>query len=85
MHLRGFGFLSAKPVLVAVNSGEDRIGDPPESFGLVPEERVAVVGSKLEEELAQLAEDEREAFLSDYGLDRTARDRLIQAPSISSA
>lgn len=77
--LRGFCFLSAKPLLVAVNSSEDRIGDPPESFGLAPEEGAAVVGSKLEEELAQLAEDEREAFLSDYGLERPARDRLIQA------
>ncbi|MFC1491204.1 redox-regulated ATPase YchF [Nitrospinota bacterium] len=82
LRLRGFGFLSAKPVLVVINAGEDQIGVPPEKFGLATEEETiapVVVGAKLEEELAQLADDEREAFFADYGLERSARDRVIQA------
>ena len=80
--LRGFGFLSAKPLLAVLNVGEDRIADPAEGLGVSAGEGEVpsvVVGAQLEEELAQLADDEREAFLADYGLERPARDRVIRA------
>ena len=80
--LRGFGFLSAKPILVAVNVGEDRINEPADSFAFVNEELgtdPVVLCAQLEAELSQLPEDERGVFLSDYGLDRPARDRVILA------
>jgi len=76
--LRGFGFLSAKPLLGVVNVGEDGLGRPPAAFGLPAEGTVALC-AKLEAELAQLPEGERAAFLADYGLGRPARDRVIEA------
>ena len=80
--LRGFGFLSAKPILVVVNVGEDQMNEPPGAFGFVKEETGAepvVLCAQLEAELSQLPAEEREAFLSDYGLARPARERVIQA------
>ena len=80
--LRGFGFLSAKPLLSVLNVGEDRIGDAAGAFGLPAvdgEVAPIVVSARLEEELADLEDDEREIFLADYGLERPARDRVIHA------
>ncbi len=80
--LRGFGFLSAKPILVVINVGEDRINEPPEAFAFVKEEvgtEPVVLCAQLEAELSQLPEEERDVFLSDYGLAQPARDRVILA------
>jgi GTP-binding protein YchF len=80
--LRGYGFLSAKPVLAVLNVGEDQIGESTGALGVEVAEGEAppvVVGAQLEEELAQLDDDEQAVFLADYGLDRPARDRVIQA------
>ncbi|MBT3434931.1 MAG: redox-regulated ATPase YchF [Nitrospinaceae bacterium] len=80
--LRGYGFLSAKPVLAVLNVGEDKIGESAGALGVEAAEGEAppvVVGAQLEEELAQLDEEEQAVFLADYGLERPARDRVIQA------
>ena len=80
--LRGFGFLSGKPILAVLNVSEDRIGESAESFGLVAPDGEAVhivVSARIEEELAQLEEAERKAFLVGYGLERPLRDRVIHA------
>ncbi|MEK6709782.1 MAG: DUF933 domain-containing protein [Nitrospinota bacterium] len=79
MHrLRGFGFLSAKPLLVVVNAGEEDIAKPAAGLG-VAEEGAIVLCARLEEELAQLPGAERADFLAGYGLERPARDRVVQA------
>ncbi len=76
--LRGFRFLSAKPVLYAWNLAEDAIG----SFTL-PEEKPGMahvaVSAKLEAELADIADpEERAGFLADLGLAESALDRVIR-------
>jgi len=76
--LRGFGFLSGKPLLVAVNAGEEDIAKPASALG-VAEEGAVVLCARLEEELAQLPEAEKADFLSGYGLERPARDRVVRA------
>ncbi len=58
------------------------MNEPPGAFGFVKEETGAepvVLCAQLEAELSQLPAEEREAFLSDYGLARPARERVIQA------
>ncbi|MEW5772921.1 MAG: DUF933 domain-containing protein [Thermodesulfobacteriota bacterium] len=77
--LRGFRFLSAKPVLYAWNLAEDAVG----SF-VLPEERAGMahvaVSAKLEAELADIADPaERAAFLADLGLTGSALDRIIKS------
>ena len=74
--VKGFGFLSAKPLLVVVNIGEDQLGD---AFAKLNGEAPVVLAARLEEELAQLPADERVAFLADYDLESSALDKVVQA------
>ena len=75
--LRSFAFLSEKPMLAVLNCGEDVAGKPgPDRLGPVP---AIQLSAKIEEELAQLAPDERGEFLADLGISSPARDRLIRA------
>lgn len=76
--IRGFGFLSAKPLLVVVNVGEDQPGEA-DAFSKLNGETPVVLAARLEEELAQLPADERGAFLADYALESSALDKVVQA------
>lgn len=71
--LRGYTFLSMKPLLVALNIGEDQIENPPQ----LSEPSVAL-SARVEADIAELAEDERAEFLEALGLSEPARNRLIR-------
>jgi ribosome-binding ATPase len=80
--LRGFGFLTDRPLLVAVNRGEARAAEPmPAAFT----ERLSaldaaglVLSASVEAEIASLAPDEQAAFLEDLGLSESALTRFIR-------
>ncbi|MGE4552276.1 MAG: DUF933 domain-containing protein [Desulfovibrionaceae bacterium] len=75
--LRGFCFLSAKPVLWAWNVAETKMDDftPPAD---APGEIHIAVSARLERELADIADpEERAAFFADLGLTESALDRVI--------
>ena len=74
--IKGFGFLSAKPLLVVVNVGEDQLGD---GFSDLDGETPVALAARLEEELAQLPDEEQAEFLADYDLESSALDRVVQA------
>ena len=84
--IRGFTFLSQKPILHCVNLDEASLADGPrviERFGLQtvatrPHTRVGWVSAVIEAEIAQLAGEEQTAFLSDLGLSEPALRRLLQ-------
>lgn len=82
--LRGFGFLSQKPLLVVINVGEDRLGQEDEIVercrGCLPGGKCAVLAlcAQIEMEIAQLPDEEREAFLADLGIAEPALGRMIQ-------
>lgn len=76
--VKGFGFLSAKPLLVVVNVGEDQLGEA-DAFSKLNGETPVVLAARLEEELAQLPDAERAEFLADYDLDSSALDKVVQA------
>jgi GTP-binding protein YchF len=82
--LRGFTFLSLKPMLVVVNVGEDDIaGDPFAAAGWqewreLPGIALTWVCATLEGELAELEGDDAEAFMTDLGLKESALDRVIR-------
>lgn len=73
--LRGFTFLSAKPLLVIVNNPDedDRMPDLP----LETAEAIVVRG-KLEMEMAQLSESEAAVFREDFGIGGSAVDRVVE-------
>ncbi len=73
--LRGFTFLSAKPLLLIVNNADDDDRLPAGSFG---SEETMVVRGKLEMEMAQLDDTEAAIFREDFGITESALDRVIQ-------
>jgi ribosome-binding ATPase YchF (GTP1/OBG family) len=83
--LRGFTFLSQKPVLHCLNLAEkdiERAARLAESFGLAdlasrPRTRLGWVSAVIEAEVAQLAGPEQAAFLADLGLAEPAITRVL--------
>jgi GTP-binding protein YchF len=75
--LRGFTFLSAKPVLVLFNNEDDDDGLP-DTGDAGPQEACLVVRGKLEQELAQMPPEEAAEFLAEFSIPASAMDRVIQ-------
>jgi len=83
--IRGFTFLSQKPILHCLNLTEKEIGRGAtlaESFGLGdlarrPATRLGWVSAVIEAEVAQLAGEEQAAFLADLGLAEPAIKRVL--------
>ena len=83
--VRGFTFLSQKPILHSVNLDEKAVGEGERAvarYGLEalaqrPHTRVAWVSAVIEKEVAQLAGEEQQAFLADLGLREPALRRLL--------
>jgi GTP-binding protein YchF len=75
--LRGFQFLSAKPVLIVLN-----LGDEEETPSIdYPHQKSAVtsVRGKLEMDIAQLEDEEEQAmFMAEYGLTELSAERIIR-------
>lgn len=79
--------LTSKPVLYAANVSEDGIHDT-DNNPLVKElveyaqkegSEVMVICAKIEEEIAQLEDDEKAEFLKELGLAESGLDRLVKA------
>ena len=83
--VRGFTFLSQKPILHCVNLPEKSLADGPrvvEQYGLAeaaarPRTRVGWVSAVIEMEVAELQGDEQQAFLADLGLKEPAIHRVL--------
>ncbi|UCF56270.1 MAG: hypothetical protein JSW15_09285, partial [Deltaproteobacteria bacterium] len=75
--LKGFTFLSAKPMLViANNSDEDE--DPPKMPHIPKDIDVMVVRGKLEMEIGEMEPEEAKEFLSAFHIERSLIDRVIK-------
>lgn len=84
--LRGYALLTAKPMLVVVNVGENEAAtsDLPDRMGLSrfqAEGSFAFVGvsAKIEAELAELSADEATAFRNDMGLNESVVARIVRS------
>jgi GTP-binding protein YchF len=75
--LRGYQFLTAKPLLLAINIGEDQIKNPPTFAYLHRNSDMVALCGKVEAELAQLDDEDARAFMDDLGISEAARDRVI--------
>ena len=85
--LRGFTFLSIKPMLYVLNLGEKDAGRiaAAEEFAVAaglqarPRTEATAICGKIEAELAELEEREAAEFLASYGLKESAVARLIRS------
>ncbi len=79
--LSNYQFLTAKPMLVVLNIGEEQISQASQLEGelisLYPQFAVVALCGKLEMELAQLSEEEAKEFREAMGLSKPALDRVI--------
>jgi GTP-binding protein YchF len=82
--IRGYRFLTQKPVLVLLNVDEGRL---PEAARLEAEGRaryaqpqsdVAALAAKIEAEIAQLPDDDARLFMDDLGIAEPSRGRVIR-------
>lgn len=80
-------FLTIKPVIYAANMNEEEFGDSSknkylkavEDFAASEGSKVLPICAKLEEEISDLDEEDKEMFLSDLGLSESGLARLIKA------
>ncbi len=86
--IRSLNLLTDKPVIYAANVGEDDLADDGASNAYVAQVReiakkdgseVFVICAQIEEELAELDDEEKMAFLADLGLTESGLDKLVTA------
>jgi GTP-binding protein YchF len=85
--LRGFQFLSAKPLLLVLNLDEADLAKRDDAIKLAGLEtfmagaatRAVPICAKIELEIAELDPADREAFMADLGLRESGLDRVIRA------
>lgn len=75
--LKGYAFLSAKPCIAVINSGDDAVLGTV-SLALPADVPAVEIKGRIEMELAQLSPEEAEIFRQDFALDAPATIRLIQ-------
>ena len=80
-----FFLLTTKPIIYAANISEDEIGTENDGVKALKEmaekdgDQVMVISARIEEELSQLEPEEKEMFLSEYGLEESGLNRLVKA------
>jgi ribosome-binding ATPase len=83
--LRGFGFLTGKPMLILLNLGDDQLGAP--AAALLAEARARFAGphveidalaGKIEMEIGQLEPEDAAVFMADLGIAESGLDRVIR-------
>ncbi|HEY4552195.1 MAG TPA: redox-regulated ATPase YchF [Bacillaceae bacterium] len=86
-YVKGLHLLTSKPVLYVANVGEEDVADPSgneyvqkvREFAKNDNAEVIVVCAKIEEEIAELDEDEKAMFLEELGIKESGLDQLIRA------
>ncbi len=87
-YFKEYNLLTAKPVIFAANVAEDDMADDGASNDYVNRVRkfakenhseVFTISAKMEEEIAELDDDEKKEFLADLGLSESGLDKLIRA------
>ncbi|MEP6754311.1 MAG: DUF933 domain-containing protein [Chthonomonadales bacterium] len=83
--VRSYAFVSAKPLILVANVGEDDIGGEAEitaglrTFAKENDLILVELCAKIEMEVSQMEPDEEREFLKELGIEEPARDRLVRA------
>ncbi len=78
--------LTSKPIIYVCNIAEDDIGNPPNDmvkavYGAAAKEgaEAICICAKVEEELSEVSNEEKAAFLSELGIESSGLDQLVKA------
>ncbi len=86
--LASYNLLTAKPVIYAANVAEDDLADDGASnphvekvreFAAEQNSEIFVICAQIEQEIAELDEDEKKMFLEDLGLAESGLEKLVKA------
>ncbi|WP_188455413.1 redox-regulated ATPase YchF [Virgibacillus oceani] len=85
--VKGLHLLTSKPILYVANVSEEEVAEPDSNenvqkvrkYAANENAEVIVVCAKIEEEIAELDQDEKEMFLEDLGISESGLDKLIKA------
>ncbi|MBP3383942.1 MAG: redox-regulated ATPase YchF [Firmicutes bacterium] len=85
--VKSLDLLSFKPIIYAANVSEDEAGSKEDNefvkqvreFAATEDSDVIVVCAKIEEEISQLEDDEKEMFLEELGIEESGLDKLVKA------
>jgi GTP-binding protein YchF len=83
--IKGFQFLTQKPVLVVLNMEEDKVGETDEVLQKLRDQfadrgiMVDAFFGKIEMELAQMEDEDAAEFMKDYGITESALTRIIRS------
>jgi GTP-binding protein YchF len=86
--LRGFQFLSAKPMVIVVNLNEDdlqqseKINSQFTAYEDRPNLAITSLCAKVEQEISQLDDEDAKVFLEDMNIEEPALDKLIRTSHI---
>ena len=87
-YFKEYGLLTAKPVIYAANVAEDEVaGDVVNNSGVAAvrqyaageDSEVFVICAEIEQEIAELDDDEKDMFLEELGMKESGLDKLIKA------
>lgn len=81
--IHGYQFLSMRPFIIITNIAEDQIGKnisgPIQEYAGIKGLKIIEFCAKIERDVLELAEDERASFLKEEGIEKSAREKFIQA------
>lgn len=86
--IKGYQLLTNKPVIYAANVSEDELADDAANnehvkrvreFAAKENSEVFVICAQIEQEIAELDDDEKAEFLQDLGLEESGLEKLIRA------
>ncbi len=81
--IRGFQFLTLKPILVVFNTDEGDDGrkfldEFEKEYGRNQSVKAVAISGKIEEEISRLEDEDKEMFMEEYGIKTLARDLIIK-------
>lgn len=85
--VKGLHLLTSKPMLYVANVGEDEVVDPESNpnvqkvkeYASNEGAEVIVICARIEEEISELDQEEKEMFLEELGITESGLDKLIKA------
>lgn len=84
MILKTYQLLSIKPMLIALNFGEDQVNDTEKYMNELVKHKLGhntkalSFFGQIEKEMADLSDEDAKVFMSDYGITESALDKLIR-------
>lgn len=82
--IKGYNFLTHKPMIYCLNVGEDELDEPNEyvkqaqEYALKENTQTVMISAKIEEELSELSDEEKQEFLNELGIKESGLDKLIR-------